>query len=105
MGHPTVGDLADAAKRKLGSSCICLSFRKTLGIGRQPDRTWRLDRLRLERDVRELRELAGEWLIVSAPEVAKDRDILDHPLAPLSGCDAQCRAFSVPERARTTAGA
>src|SRR5262252_2796372 len=39
MGHPAVGDLADAAERQLRTAGIRLSLCQPLGVGRQPDRT------------------------------------------------------------------
>ena len=105
MGHPAVGDHADAGQRTLGAAGIGLSLRQPLGIGREPDRTRVLDRLRLERDVGEIDEAAGERLVVLAPEVAQHTDVLDHPLTPLVRRDAQRRGLRLPERPGAAAGA
>src|SRR6516165_11776429 len=74
-------DGADARERKLRAAGLGLALRKPLGVGGQPDRTRRLQRLGFERDVRELRELARELLVVFRPQVPQDVDVLDHPLA------------------------
>ena len=105
MRHPPVRDRADARKCHVRPAGIGLSFRQPLGVRRQPDRTRRLHRLRFERHVGKIRELSGERRVVLGPEMTKDMDVLDHPLASLSRHNVHRGALRLPQGTRPSARA